>query len=97
MEMEALSGKYCFRILIVSQQNKIKRKETTMSEKYEFLDKCGFFLNYKGNSEVIKQNWIKMFCESQERSEKCERKKIRKQTGKPPEDNMAPTGKMLLW
>jgi len=28
-------------------------------------------------------------------SEKCERKKIRKQTGKPPADNMAPTGKML--
>ena len=46
-----------------------------MSEKCELLEKCGFFLNYQGNSEVVKQNWIKLFCESRETSEKCERKK----------------------
>jgi hypothetical protein len=67
-----------------------------MSEKCELLDKCGFFLNYKGNSEVIKKGWIRMFCENQEKSEKCERKKKRKQTGKQPADNLAPTGKTLL-
>lgn len=55
-----------------------------MSEKCELLDKCGFFLNFKANTEVIKQGWIRMFCENEEKSEKCERKKIRKQTGKPP-------------
>jgi len=66
-----------------------------MSEKCELLDKCGFFLNFKGNSEVVKQGWIKMFCNDLGKSEKCERKKIRSQTGKPPADNMTPTGKML--
>ena len=66
-----------------------------MSEECELLDKCGFFLNFKANSEVIKQSWIRMFCENNEKSEKCERKKFRKKTGKPPADNMAPTGKML--
>ncbi len=68
-----------------------------MSEKCELLEKCGFFLNYKGNSEVVKQNWIKLFCESRETSEKCERKKIRKKTGNPPVDHMAPTGTLLKW
>lgn len=64
-------------------------------EKCELLEKCGFFLNFKGNPDVIKQGWIRMFCESKEKSEKCERKKKRKQTGMAPADNMAPTGKML--
>jgi hypothetical protein len=79
----------------VSQQYQIKRRETIMSEQCELLDKCGFFLNYKANSEVIKEGWIRMFCENKEKAEKCERKKIRKQTGKPPADNMTPTGRML--
>ncbi|OQC47101.1 MAG: hypothetical protein BWX58_01717 [Deltaproteobacteria bacterium ADurb.Bin026] len=66
-----------------------------MSEKCELLNTCGFFINFRGNTEVVKQGWIKMFCESKEKSEKCKRKEIRKQTGKPPVDNMTPTGKML--
>jgi len=66
-----------------------------MLEKCELLDKCGFFLNFKGNTEVIKQGWIKLYCENKEKSEKCVRKQIRKQTGKPPADNITPTGKML--
>ena len=66
-----------------------------MEEKCELLEKCGFFNNYKGNSEVVKQGWINMFCESKEKSLKCKRKKIRMETGKPPADNMTPTGQML--
>jgi hypothetical protein len=66
-----------------------------MVQQCESLAKCGFFNNYKGNSEVVKEGWISLFCESWEKSEKCERKKIRKQTGKPPIDNMTPTGKIL--
>jgi hypothetical protein len=64
-------------------------------EKCENLSSCGFFLNYKGNSEVVKNGWIRMFCEDAEKSETCERKK-QKKAGNPPPDNMAPTGKMLL-
>jgi hypothetical protein len=66
-----------------------------MSENCELLSKCGFFTNFKANSEAIKQGWVKMFCENKEKSEKCKRKEIRKQTGTPPADNMSPTGKML--
>lgn len=66
-----------------------------MCEKCEFIEKCGFFINYKGNSEVMKEGWIKLYCENVEKSKRCERKKVREQTGKPPADNMSPTGKML--
>ncbi len=66
-----------------------------MSAPCEFLDKCGFFLNYMGNTEVIKQGWIRMYCENQEKSKQCERRKVREHTGRPPADNMCPTGKAL--
>jgi len=66
-----------------------------MPEPCEFLDKCGFFLNFRANSEALKQGWVKMFCENKEKSEKCERKATRRRSGKPPADNMAPTGRML--
>jgi len=66
-----------------------------LSDACELLEKCGFFNNYKGNTEVVKKGWIQMFCNSIEKSERCERKKIRKKTGTPPADNMAPTGSML--
>jgi hypothetical protein len=66
-----------------------------MSEECELLDKCGFFLNFGKDSEVVKQGWIRTFCENRERSEGCKRKQIRKQTGKPPADNMSPSGTLL--
>jgi hypothetical protein len=66
-----------------------------MPEKCELLDKCGFFLNFKGNVHVIKKGWISNYCEDREKSKKCMRKKIRKETGSPPPDNMAPTG--MMW
>jgi hypothetical protein len=66
-----------------------------MSEKCELLEQCGFFLNFTSNFEVIKQGWIKLYCENRDTSELCERKKIRMQTGVPPADNMAPTGKLM--
>lgn len=66
-----------------------------MSEKCENLEKCGFFTNFKGNSEVVKNGWIRMYCENKETSETCERKKLKKRTGQAPADNMTPTGAML--
>jgi hypothetical protein len=66
-----------------------------MCEKCEFIDKCGFFMNYKGNSEVMKNGWVRLFCEKKEWSEKCERKIYRTEHGKHPADNMSPTGQLL--
>jgi hypothetical protein len=66
-----------------------------LTEKCELLDKCGFFRNFNGNSEVMKNNWITMFCDDINQSQTCKRKEIRTQTGKPPVDNMSPTGKII--
>lgn len=66
-----------------------------MKEKCELLEKCGFFKNFKGNTEVVKAGWIRLYCEDKAKSENCERKKICKKIGQPPHDNMAPTGKIL--
>lgn len=66
-----------------------------MSDRCERIEKCGFFLNYEGNSEVIKQGWINMFCTNAESSDQCTRKAAFLRTGLAPPDNMAPTGKLL--
>jgi hypothetical protein len=66
-----------------------------MRKKCELLEKCGFFKHYKEGTGVMEKAWIRMYCESQETSESCERKLFLKQTGRQPVNNMAPTGKML--
>lgn len=66
-----------------------------MPDKCEFLEKCGFFRNCRGNTEVIKQGWVRLYCEDLDKSKHCERRKIREMTGQPPADNMCPTGQML--
>ena len=60
-----------------------------------FLEKCVFFKNYNEHAGILEKAWIRMYCESLETSESRERKMFRKQTGRPPAENMATTGKML--
>jgi len=64
-------------------------------EHCELLETCAFFNKYKSNDGVIKQGWIRMYCQSHDKSERCKRKKIRRESGKPPVDNMAPTGDII--
>ncbi len=64
-------------------------------ENCENLAKCAFFIEFKGNPEVIKKGWIRMFCEDQNKSELCLRKQYKKQHGIPPATNMSPTGNFL--
>lgn len=66
-----------------------------MPNQCELLDKCGFFLKFTTNQEVIKQRWVTLYCEDKGTSELCKRKIIRLSTGEPPADNMAPTGRLL--
>ena len=66
-----------------------------MEQSCELLENCGFFINFKGNAEVIKEGWVRMYCQSEDKSARCKRKMLRKETGKPPMDNMAPTGDII--
>ena len=66
-----------------------------MNNQCENLEICGFFINFKEHSEVVKNAWIRIFCENLEMSELCERKIFKKKNGRIPPDNMAPTGKLM--
>lgn len=66
-----------------------------MTEKCENLANCGFFLNFKGNMEVVKQGWINMYCMNSEKWDCCKRKLFKKQTQTSPPDNMSPNGKII--
>lgn len=66
-----------------------------MKQKCQNLEMCGFFKNFSANSQVVKNGWIKLYCDDLEKSENCARKQFRKNNGKSPADNITPTGKML--
>lgn len=66
-----------------------------MKEKCELLNDCGFFNNFQGHTEVVKHGWIKIFCLDKTNSQMCKRKKIFDELGKPPVDNLTPTGVLL--
>lgn len=61
----------------------------------ENLEFCNFFQQFKAHQEVIKQGWIRTYCQSSEQSNTCVRKKIKKETGQAPAPNIAPTGKVI--
>jgi hypothetical protein len=67
----------------------------SMTERCEMLEACGFFRNFKGNSEVVQNGWIYMFCDNLEHSKTCKRKLYKMEHGTPPPDNMTPLGKFL--
>jgi hypothetical protein len=69
--------------------------EAVMTDQCEHLDKCGFFQNFKGNPLVVQQGWIRMYCSSKVKSDKCKRKEILKETSVSPPDNMTPTGVLI--
>ncbi len=60
----------------------------------ENLDNCPFFKEYKGNLSV-KKKWIDIYCRNPSTSQKCERRKIYKNTGQRPPIYMTPSGMML--
>ncbi len=59
------------------------------------LEICGFFKEYRGNSEVVKEAWIISFCNNYANSLQCKRKQYFASRGVAPQDNMSPTGRML--
>lgn len=57
----------------------------------ELLEKCGYFIKYKGTSDVACRGFIALYCKGPKIND-CKRKQFRQQYGKPPEDNMLPNG-----
>jgi len=66
-----------------------------MDKKCDLINECAYFQFYEEQRSMAIDVWKKLFCMNISKSEKCERKKIRKETGEPPPDNMSPTGELL--
>ena len=63
--------------------------------KCDRLEICGFFQEFQGNSEVIKEAWLISYCNDLDSSNTCMRKKYFNEHGVAPAINMSPTGRML--
>lgn len=66
-----------------------------MDKKCNLIHKCAYFRIYEEQRSMAIDVWKKLFCMDINKSEKCERKKILKETSKGPPDNMSPTGELL--
>jgi len=58
----------------------------------ELLENCAFFKRFEGTTEPIKFGWMRLYCQSWEKSGWCERKIHFEETGSAPPHNMTPTG-----
>jgi len=63
--------------------------------KCDKLETCGFFKKYQDSHARACKSLIETFCLNEEKSETCARKKIFKETGAPPDDDMMPTGQTV--
>jgi hypothetical protein len=66
-----------------------------MNKQCDLVDNCAYFRIYEEQRSIAIDVWKKLFCKDIEKSEQCERKKIRRETGEPPPENMSPTGELL--
>jgi CheY-like chemotaxis protein len=65
-----------------------------VGEECELISSCGFHEYLKQFGLPLRRGWIRMFCSSLVKSERCARKRYYLQTGKFPEPSMTPTGKV---
>ena len=57
----------------------------------ELLGTCGFFKKYEGSLDLACRGFIKAYCKG-DKMDLCARKKFRAENGKPPHDDMMPSG-----
>ena len=57
----------------------------------ELLNTCGFFQKFQNSHDFACRGFIRTYCKG-EQMDDCKRKEYRLEHGKPPEDDMLPTG-----
>ncbi|MDA8084032.1 MAG: hypothetical protein M0024_10285 [Nitrospiraceae bacterium] len=60
----------------------------------ELLNSCGFFKKYSETKDLACRSFIRNYCKGQKMTE-CKRKEYRKTHGKPPVDDMMPSGGII--
>jgi len=65
-----------------------------LSTDCEFITKCGYYKKYGGTGTKVHRDFLLEYCRGPKGSV-CSRKQYRKENGKPPLDEMLPTGEMI--
>jgi len=65
-----------------------------MAQECESLPKCGFFKKYEATKDLACKGFINMFCKGP-KMDQCKRKEYRQKNGKPPSDDMMPSGQTI--
>lgn len=65
-----------------------------MIEECERLNECGFFKKYKDTVQMACRGFISLYCKGPKMDE-CQRKAYFQKHGRPPVDEMMPSGGMI--
>ncbi len=63
-------------------------------EECDMLRKCGFFKKYQETKDLACKGFMVMYCKGSKMND-CKRKLYRQENGKPPLDDMLPTGQII--
>ncbi len=55
---------------------------------------CGFMKKYSASKELMAQGFVRMYCKGDKQNE-CKRKEYKQKNGKPPSDDMMPSGQEI--
>ncbi|MFO8083046.1 MAG: hypothetical protein R6U27_01850 [Desulfobacterales bacterium] len=62
----------------------------------ELTSVCGFYLKFKDGREPVLMGFIRKFCKGPD-ADRCARKVYHHEHGKPPEDDMLPSGRFFRY
>jgi hypothetical protein len=65
-----------------------------MENECQYLSTCGFFKKYQLSKDLACKGFIAMYCKGPKMND-CKRLEYRKKNGKPPIDDMMPSGHIL--
>ena len=63
-------------------------------EECDMLRKCSFFKKYQETKDLACKGFMVMYCKGTKMND-CKRKLYRQENGKPPLDDMLPTGQII--
>ncbi|WP_457572285.1 hypothetical protein [Desulfovulcanus sp.] len=66
-----------------------------MGEECELLATCGFFKKYQKTKDLACKGFMRQYCMGPKKDQ-CKRKEYRLKHGKPPSDDMMPSGQMIV-
>ena len=81
---------------IVSIKVYLDKRKAMKERECEQISYCGFYLKFKDGCEPVLMGFIREYCKGP-KSGKCARKVYNREHGRPPDDNMMPSGRFYRY